>query len=98
MKNKLYYKGKYARYKGRFLIAFYDKTGEHFINIFDNVRQLLQYKNIEITRKNVMIYSKCIYYAIAHNNHNTRLLNGKSMTVWLVDEKEDSDDIEMKGD
>lgn len=94
MKNdaKVFTKGPYSRYKGKYLIAFYDKTGEDFIAIFNNIRELLQYKKLDVTRENVQTYARYIYYAINQNNHNTRLLDGSTMTVWLVPDDE-SDDI-----
>lgn len=91
--DKVFTTGPYSRYKGHYLIAFYDKSGEDFIAVFNNIREILQYKKIEVSRDNVKLYAQYIYYAINNNNHNTRMLNGTAMTIWLVPDDE-SDDIQ----
>ena len=90
-----YGKGCYERYKGHYLIAFYDRTGEHFIKIFGSVREILAYQGKEITRKNVNLLNIQIYRAINWYDHKTEMLNGHKMTVWLVDEDDEFDEIKI---
>lgn len=89
MKKPATRRGPFSRYKGQYYIAFYDKTGEEFIEIFDNVRQILKYKNQPITRYNVQRLNIELYNSLKSEFHFTKMLDGTVMTVWLVDYDED---------
>lgn len=92
-------KGPQIYYKGRYMIVFYDKTGEHYINTFDNVREILAYRGDEITRTKINQLNVELCRSLKSDSHYTRMLNGKLMTVWLVDQpNEDEDDEDNEGD
>lgn len=93
---KPYESGPYSRYKKKYMLAFYDRTGEHFIEIFANVREILVYQGKEITRQNVNYLNIHIYRAINWYEHRTTILNGTPMTVWLVPDDE-AEIKDMKG-
>lgn len=97
MEKKPFETGPYSRYKKRFLIAFYDEKGENFIEVFANVREILVYQGKEITRQNVNYLNIHLYRALNWYDHRTSILNGKKMTVWLVEDDE-IDKRNMKGD
>lgn len=88
-----YGKGCYNLYKGHYHIAFYDKSGENFINIFSTVRDILSYQGKEITRTNVNKLNIQIFRAINWYNHRTTLLDGTMMTIWLVPADEDDEEL-----
>ena len=74
-------------YKNKHYIAFYDRYGEEFINIFDNIREIMKFKKIPFSQ---MEYNKHMVelYRSLKSNHLTKMLNGRLMTVWLVDVKD----------
>lgn len=85
--------GTYKKYKGKYFVVFYDKTGEDFKYAFDNVREILQFQGKEITRQNVNLVNVELYRALRSENHLTTFLTGKTLSVWIIDEEDEFDDI-----
>jgi len=85
-------KGPQSKYKGHCMIAFYDKTGEHYLYSFDNVREILKFREMPITRTNVNMMNVELYRALKREGHITDMLTGKTMSVWIIDEDDDEDD------
>ena len=79
-------------YKNKYYIAFYDRHGEEFIEIFDNIHEILKYKKINFTSREYSKHVVELYRSLRSEKHYTKMLNGTLMTVWLVD-KEDVKDI-----
>lgn len=86
-------KGPQSLYKGRFAIVFYDKTGEQYINSFNNIREILAFKGEEITRSSINKMNVILCKELKTDNHHTRLLDGTLMTVWLVNDNDDDSDL-----
>lgn len=83
--------GPHKFYKGSYFLAFYDKTGEELLYIFDNAREILKFQKRELTRKNVNQINVSLYRALKTETHFTTILTGKVMRVYLV-EKENDDE------
>ena len=77
--------GTHKFYKGSYLICFYDKTGEIFKYMFDNVRDILAFQNKEINRQNVNLINVELRQALNSETKLTRFLNGELLKVYLVD-------------
>ena len=76
-------------YKNKYYIAFYDKKGEHFVHMFDNLIQILQYKGIEVNLYNLKLYRIELCKSLKTETHYTKMLDGTLMTVWLIDKDDD---------
>lgn len=70
-------------YKGNCFFAFYDKEGENVRYIFDNVREILKFKNLPPTRSNIINVYKNIRRAEHSENHFTMFLTGEVMTLFV---------------
>lgn len=79
-------------YKGRYLICFYDKQGEWSLHTFENVKELLKFQGREINRKNILNADKLLLRALNKDNHSTRMLDGTSMTVFIIDIDDEMED------
>ena len=84
-------KGPQSKYKGHCIIAFYDKTGENYLYCFNNVREILEFRGMPITRTNVNMINVILYRALKREGHITNMLTGKPMSVWIIDDDDDED-------
>lgn len=80
-------KGTHKYYKGSFFIVFYDKTDEYLLYMFDNVREILEYMNKPVSRKNVNVINNELYRALKTETHFTRFLNGEVLRVYIIKQK-----------
>lgn len=78
-------RGTHKFYHGKYLLAFYDKTGEELLYLFDNVRQILTFQEREITRQNINIVNVELYRALKSEEHFVRFLTGETMRVYIID-------------
>ena len=78
-------------YKGKYFIAFYDKTDEQFLYIFNNVKEILKFKNKEINRININLMNVELYRALNSEYHFTRCLTGEVMRVHIINIEEDEE-------
>lgn len=78
-------------YKGRYFIVFYDKTDEHLLYMFDNVREILKFQNKEITRKNCNLIQVELRRALQTDTHFVRFLTGEVMRVYIINEEDDEE-------
>ena len=85
-------KGPQSKYKGHCIIAFYDKTGENYLYCFNNVREILEFRGMPITRTNVNMINVILYRALKREGHITNMLTGKPMSVWIIDDDDDDED------
>lgn len=76
-------------YKGKYIIAFYDKSDEHILYVFDNVRQILKFKKMEINEKNVMKINVLLYRALKSDEHFITFLTGEVMRVYIINKEEE---------
>lgn len=83
--------GPHSNYKGRYFIVFYDKTGEHVLHIFDNVREILKFQGRPITRQNVNDVNVRLYRALKSDTHFVTFLTGQVMTVYIFDINEEEE-------
>lgn len=70
------------------VLAFYDLDDECLIAQFDTMRDILDYKNLEYSKKNYDVVAIEVYRGLAHPEHITRVL-GSAMKVYLVDISDD---------
>lgn len=77
-------------YKGKYLISFYDRDGEHFRYLFDNVRDILKFMGKPITRQSVNSINVMLCRAL-RSNHIVRFLTDEELTVFIIDEEEGED-------
>ena len=64
-------------------------TDEVLLYIFDNVREILEFQNKEITRQNVNLINVELYNALQRKDNLCRFLNGEFMRVYIIDMEND---------
>ena len=79
-------------YKGKYFIVFYDKTDEHLLYMFNNVKEILDFKNKEVNRNNIILVNVELYRALKSEFHFTRFLTGDVMRVYIIEDKEEIED------
>ena len=79
-------------YKGKYFIVFYDKTDEHLLYMFNNVKEILEFKRKEINRNNIILVNVELYRALKSEFHFTRFLTGDVMRVYIIEDKEEEND------
>ena len=98
MKDKNNYDDNIGYYKRRYAIAFYKKTvdgmGEKLVECFDNPIDICNYKGLPVTEKNLAPIKVELYRALKRFPSTTRMLDGSSMTVHLIDMLVDDSEIE----
>lgn len=77
-------------YKGKYFLAFYDKTDEQLEYIFENVRDILKFMGKEITRQNVNLINVELYRALSTEEHFCRFLTGEVLRVYMISNVEDN--------
>lgn len=78
-------------YKGKYFIVFYDKTDEDLKYMFENVREILQFQNKELTRQNINLVNVEICRALKTKEHFTRFLNGETLRIYIIDLDEENE-------
>lgn len=76
---------RYHYYKGRHIIAFYDKDDEFLLYMFDNVKEILKFQNKEINKKNLIYINTVLYQTLKGQPTITRMLTGEPMRVHIID-------------
>ena len=84
-------RGPRSLYKGRYIIAFYDKFDSDFLYFFNNVREILQFQGKEITRKAINLLNVEIYRGLKSPSHLINFLTGEWMKIYIIDESEDEE-------
>lgn len=84
--------GTHKLYKGRYFITFYDKDDTHFLQMFDNVREILKFQHKPITRQNVNLVNVELCRALRTDTHLTRFLTGEVMRVYIIDASDNDDE------
>lgn len=74
-------------YKNKYFIAYYDKD-QMLCNMFDNIKEICEYKGKEINTTNMNLTSVELYRALKREDHMTRMLTGEEMYVYLIDVEE----------
>ena len=75
-------------YKKRYLISFFRELpngDEEFVNSFDNVKGICKYKKLELTNQNLSIIKMNLCRVLKKDPPVTRMLDGTTMRVYLVD-------------
>lgn len=83
--------GSHKFYKGSYFLAFYDKTDEELLYVFDNVREILEFQKREVNRQNINQVNVSIYRALKTEEHFTTVLTGKAMRVYLIEKENDNE-------
>ena len=83
--------GSHSKYKGRYFIAFYDKTGENLLYMFDNVREILKFQGKPLTRQNINHVNVRLYRALKTDTHFVTFLTDEVMRVYIFDENEEEE-------
>ena len=78
-------------FKGRYLIAFYGVDDETPICVFNNIREIMNYRGEEVNQRNYTFLKIHLYKALKRENHSTRMLDGSPMRVYLIDDLEDEE-------
>ena len=87
MKTKPYYKNHY-------FIAFYDKDDETLVYMFNNIYEVARELGVEPTKKNMNRISVDIFRSVRRWNHHTNLFRGRCLRVYIIDIRDDKEDIE----
>ena len=82
-------------YKGKYFIVFYAEDNDTFVEYFDSIREICNYKKLEMTLQNLNVIQVELYRALRRDDHSTTMLNGKKMYVYLIDVEDDEDDLEF---
>ena len=72
-------------FKGRYLIAFYGYDDETPIVVFNNIKEIMEYRKEEVSQRNYTFLKVHLYKALKRENHVTRMLDGSPMRVYLID-------------
>lgn len=72
-------------YKGKYIIAFYDKTDTWLLYVFDNVREILKFMEKDITPTNINAIDVCLMRALISETHFVKFLTGDIMKVYIID-------------
>ena len=72
-------------YKKKYCITFYDASDENVVAIFDNIKQICEYKKKALTNSNVNLISVELYRALKREDASTRMLDGSLMHVYLIE-------------
>ena len=72
-------------FKGKYLIAFYNKEDTCLLHMFDNIKEICRYKNLEDSLKSYNLIKVELYRALKREDHFTRMLNGSLMRVYTID-------------
>ena len=81
--------GPHKYYKGKYFLIFYDKTDEIPLYIFNNVREILTFKNKEANKYTVNQINQELYRALRSEEHFVTILTGKVMRVYMISIEED---------
>ena len=81
--------GPHKYYKGKYFLIFYDKTDEIPLYIFNNVREILTFKNKEANKYTVNQINQELYRALRSEEHFVTFLTGKVMRVYMISIEED---------
>lgn len=87
MKTKSYYKNHY-------FIAFYDRDDETLLYMFNNVYEVAKALGVEPTKNNINKISVDIFRSLRRDNHQTNLFRGRCLRVYIIDIRDDKEDIE----
>lgn len=71
-------------YKGQYCIIYYDEADEFCVGIFNNIWEICHYKKVEENAGNYNRIKTELYRALRRPGHETRMLNGKLMHVYLI--------------
>ena len=88
-------KGTHKFYKGEYLIVFYDKTDTQLLYVFDNVREILRFQEKELSRQNINLINVELYRALKSKEHFTRFLTGEVLRVYIINRKDNDEDVEI---
>lgn len=87
-------------YKRRYMIAFYketkEKDDERLVEIFDNSQQICKYRKLPLTQNNLLKIKVELYNALKRTPPVTRMLDGTSMKVYLIDMLEELEEQERR--
>lgn len=72
-------------YKRKYCLAFYDKTGEELLYIFDNVQEILAFQGRESNAYNIRLVNVELYRALKSEEHFIKFLTGDVMRVYMID-------------
>lgn len=70
-------------YQGKYFIAFYDKTGDQILHMFDNIREICEYQKKEPTRTYLNQLNVMLYRALKTDTRFVTFLTGKVMKVYI---------------
>lgn len=79
-------------YKGQYCLAFYNDKDE-IIHVFDNIREIVDFLELPITRANTQYIKLLLYRALRRQSHITHIL-GSKMKVYMIDINENEDNKE----
>lgn len=74
-------------YKGKYVITFYDIDGDEFRYMFNNVREILEFKKIPITKYNMKKMYITLYNILRKgiDNNICTFLTGEKLRIYLID-------------
>ena len=76
-------------YKNRYHIVFYGEDDETYVAGFNTVADICRYQHKKITPGNIRYLHVLIYNALKRDNHQTRMLDGTPMHIYLIDMKDE---------
>ena len=79
----------YNFYKGKYIIAFYDKNDNQILYVFDNVREILKFIGDDLNEKNLRRINVLLYRALKSDEHFVTFLTGEVMRVYIINKEEE---------
>lgn len=65
-------------------VIFYDIVDDFPVALFENIREIVRYRDLEFTKPNYDVTMIELYRALKRRDHYTEML-GRPMTVYLID-------------
>ncbi len=78
-------KARNGLFKNKYFIVFYGEDDDTYIAGFDNIKEICLYKGIQPTPQNMNALQVKLYRALKRQDHNTCMLNGSKMHVYLIE-------------
>ena len=79
-------------YKGKYIIAFYNKEDEELLYVFDNIKEILEFQKKEVNKRNLAILKTELYRALRSEFHFITFLTGDVMRVYVIENEEEENE------
>ena len=83
--------------QNRQFVIFYDTKDDFPVALFDNIKEIIAYKDLPFTKANYDLTMIELYRGLKREDHYTEML-GRAMTVYLIDIDEIEENKQTKNE